>query len=153
MQGKKFRFSLASILQLRQHETERTKQDLAKKMQDRKKQEEEVSNAREQLAELTPAIPTNQSLEINFLRRMEALKEDARQSLIKAKEKLKDLKAEEKEARDDLLKKRSAEEVLQTLHDKEKDTHLRDLESAESKQIEEQALDNYRRQQLSNDNE
>ena len=153
MQGKKFRFSLASILQLRQHETERTKLDLAKKMQDRKKQEEEVSNARDHLAELSPGISKNQSLEITSLRRMEALKEDARQSLIKAKERLRNLQAEEKKVRDDLLKRRSAQEVLQTLHDKEKDSHLRDLESAENKRIEEQALDNYRRQQQSNNNE
>ena len=153
MQGKKFRFSLASILQLRQHETERTKQDLAKKMQDRRKVEEEVSNARDQLAELSPVIQTNQPLDLNSLRRMEALKEDARQSLLKAKERLRSLEAEEKQVRDDLLKKRSAEEALQTLHDKEKDSHLRDLESAENKRIEEQALDTYRRQQQSNEHE
>ena len=64
MQGKKFRFSLASILRLRQHETERTKQDLAKKIQDRVQQEKEVSDAREVLAEITPAINTNQPVEI-----------------------------------------------------------------------------------------
>ena len=153
MQGKKFRFSLASILRLRQHETERTKLDLAKKMQDRRKQEQEVSEAREVLAELSPVIKTNQPVEIGVFRRLEAHKHDARQTLLKAQERLRNLEVEEQKTRQDLLKKRSAEEALQTLHDKEKDTHIRELNTAENKRIEEQALDNYRRQQLTNNNE
>ena len=153
MQGKKFRFSLASILRLRQHETERTKQDLAKKIQDRVKQEKEVSDAREVLAEITPAINTNKPVEIGVFRRLEAHKYDARQTLLKAQERLRNLEIEEQKTRQDLLKRRSAEEALQTLHDKEKDTHFREQQTAENKIIEEQALNNYRRQQLTNSNE
>ena len=153
MQGKKFRFSLASILRLRQHETECTKQDLAKKMQDRRAQEKEVSEAREHLDDLSPVVQENQSTNISSLRRLEALKNDARHALQKAEERLKDLEYEEQQTRIDLLQKHSAEEVLHTLHDKEKNNHMRDLETAENKRIEEQALDNYRRQQLSNEHE
>ena len=153
MQGKKFRFSLASILQLRQHETEKTKLDLAKKIQDRRQQEKEVSNARDVLADLSPAIKDKQPVEIGVFRRLEAHKHDARQTLLRAQERLRNLEVEEQKTRQDLLKKRSAEEALQTLHDKEKDTHFREMNSAENKRIEEQALDNYRRQQQTNNNE
>lgn len=153
MQGKKFRFSLASILRLRQHETERSKLDLAKKMQARIKQEKEVSDAQNVLADIVPAINTKQAIEVGVFRRFEAHKHDARQTLQKAQKRLRNLEEEEQKTRADLLKKRSAEEALQTLHDKEKDTHLREQESAEEKIIEEQALDNYRRQKLTNNNE
>ena len=150
MPGKKFRFSLASILRLRQHETERTRFDLAKKMQDRKAQEAEVLEARDQLAEINPDIQTQQTVRVTDLRRVEALKQDARNMLHKANERLEDLMTQEQRTRSDLLQKRSAEEALQTLHDQEKTRHIRDIESAENKQIEEQALDKYRRQQQSN---
>ena len=153
MQGKKFRFSLASILRLRQHETECSKLDLAKKIQERQQQEQQVSVARDVLADLSPAIQTNQSVEIGMFRRMEAHKEDARQNLHKAQERLRNLEVEEQKTREDLLKKRSAEEALQTLHDREKDSHLRELATVEDKIIEEQALGNYRRQKLINNNE
>ena len=118
------------------------------------KQEKEVSDARDVLAEITPAINTNQPVEIGVFRRLEAHKYDARQTLLKAQESASETsKIEEQKTRQDLLKKRSAEEALQTLHDKEKDTHLREQQTAENKIIEEQALNNYRRQQLTNNNE
>ncbi len=153
MYGKKFRFSLASILKLRKHETACTQKDLARKMQDRKAQEEEVSAAEEQLAHIAPAVEKNGVIDIQFLRRLEAHKEDARMALIEARERLSVLQHEERQTRNHLLKKRSAEEALQTLHDKEKDHHFRGVEAAENKQLEEQALDNYRRQHLSNEHE
>ena len=149
MPGKKFRFSLASILRLRQHETQRTQHDLAKKMQDRRAQEAQVEEAREHLAELAPGV-NNQTVKVSDLLRSEALKEDARHLLKKASEQLEDLISREEHTRKDLIQKRSAEEALQTLHDQEKTRHIRDIESAENKQLEEQALDKYRRQKQSN---
>ena len=153
MYGKKFHFSLAQVLRLRQHETERTKQDLAKKMQDRQAQEQEVSDAKDHLDDLLPSIQVNQPIDINVLRRLEAHREDARDALLRAQERLKDLQIEEEKTRIDLLQKHSAEEILQTLHDKEKDHHLKELETAENKRIEEQALNKYRRQQLLDEHE
>lgn len=150
MSGKKFRFSLASVLRLRQHETRRTKQDLAKKMQDRRAQEQEVTEARDQLTGLSPTINADKSVSVKLLRRREAHFEAARQVLQKATERLADLELEEQKTRKELLQKRSAEETLLTLQDQEKEHHIRGIENAENKQIEEQALDNYRRQQLSN---
>jgi flagellar FliJ protein len=151
MKGKKFRFSLASILRLRQHETERTKQDLARKMQDRLAQEMEVSEAKDQLTGGSAEIEDKQTVTVKFLRRREAQIEAARQVLHRANERLADMKFEEQQTRQDLIQKRSAEEALQTLHDQEKAHHLRGIENAEDKQLEEQALDIYRRQQLSNE--
>lgn len=151
MQGKKFRFSLASVLRLRQHETKKTKQDLAKKMQDRRAQEQEVTEARDNLSELSPALNAETPVSVNLLRRREAHFEAARQMLQKASERLADLELEERKTRKALLQKKSAEESLLTLQDQEKEHHIRGIENAENKQIEEQALDNYRRQQLSNE--
>lgn len=149
MSGKKFRFSLASILQLRQHQTEQKKQDLARKMQDRKSQEKQVSEARNHLADITTQFKNSTSFTINFLQRRVAFQEAAKEALNKASERLEDLKLEEQQTRADLIQKKSAEEALQSLHDQEKANHIRDLESAENKQIEEQALESYRRKKLS----
>lgn len=145
MSGKKFRFSLASILKLRQHETEQKKQDLAKKMQDRKSQEQEVSNAREQLANIASDIEEKQAHSVKLLKRRQAFQDQARIALQKANERLEDLIQEEQQTRADLIQKKSAEEALQSLHDQEKASHIRGLETAENKQIEEQALESYRR--------
>ena len=57
--SKKFRFKLASILKLRQHQTEQKKQDLAKKMKDRKSQEKQVSEAKELLTQALKANSTD----------------------------------------------------------------------------------------------
>ncbi len=148
MSGKKFRFSLASILQLRQHQTEKKKQDLAKKMQDRKSQEKEVSEAREYLADISNEVDNQQSATVKFLKRREAFQNEARIALLKANERLDDLILEEKKTRADLIQKKSAEEALLSLHDQEKADHIRGIETVENKQIEEQALENYRRKQL-----
>ena len=149
MSGKKFRFSLASILRLRQHETERTRYDLARAIKDRIAQEAQVVVARDHLADLSPGVDQHKTVKVTDLRRAEALKEEARQMLQRASERLEDLMTHEQQTRDNLIQKRSAEEALQTLHDQEKTRHIRDIESAENKQIEEQALDKYRRQQQS----
>lgn len=148
MSGKKFRFSLASILKLRQHQTEQKKQDLAKKMQDRKSQEREVTEAKELLADLSNKVDEKKSFTVKFLKRREAFQDEARIALLKANERLEDLIQEEQQTRADLIEKKSAEEAIQSLHDQEKANHLRGIEDAENKQIEEQALENYRRKQL-----
>ena len=116
-------------------------------MQDRKAQEAQVLEARDHLADIAPNIDEQKTVRVTDLRRLEALKEEARLTLLKASERLEDLKIEEELVRHDLLQKRSAEEALQTLHDKERSRHVRDIETAENRQIEEQALDQYRRQQ------
>ena len=148
MSRKKFRFTLASILKLRKHETEQKKQDLAKKLKDRKTQEQEVSEARKNLAHISSKVQKKQALTVKFLKRQEAYHYEARNALQKASERLDDLILEEQQTRADLIQKKSAEEALQSLHDQEKANHIRGIESAEDKQIEEQALENYRRKQL-----
>ncbi len=148
MSGKKFQFSLASILKLRQHETEQKKQDLAKKMQDRRSQEKEVSNAREHLADISSDIQEKQALTVKSLKRRQAFQDQARETLQKANERLENLIQQEQQTRADLIQKKSAEEALQSLHDQEKANHIRGLETAENKQIEEQALESYRRKKL-----
>ncbi len=148
MSGKKFQFSLASILKLRQHETEQKKQDLAKKMQDRRSQEKEVSNAREHLAVISSDIQEKQALTVKSLKRRQAFQDQARETLQKANERLENLIQQEQQTRADLIQKKSAEEALQSLHDQEKANHIRGLETAENKQIEEQALESYRRKKL-----
>ena len=149
MPGKKFRFSLASILKLRQHQTEKSKQDLAKKILNRKSQEKEVNDARELLADLSnEEVDKEQTVTVKFLKRRGALREQARIALLRANERLEDLIQEEQQTRADLLQKKSAEEALQSLHDREKENHIRGLETEENKQIEEQALESYRRKKL-----
>ncbi len=148
MSRKKFRFTLASILKLRKHETEQKKQDLAKKLKDRKSQEKEVSEAREHLANISNKVQKKQALTVKTLKRQEAFHHEARNALQKANERLDNLIVEEQQTRADLIQKKSAEEALQSLHDQEKANHIRGIESAEDKQIEEQALENYRRKQL-----
>ncbi len=146
--SKKFRFKLASILKLRQHQTEQKKQDLAKKMKDRKSQEQQVSEAKELLSDLSSKVDNKQAFTVKYLKRREAFQIEARHALDKANQRLEDLIQEEQQTRADLIQKKSAEEALQSLHDKEKADHIRGLESEENKQIEEQALENYRRKQL-----
>ena len=118
-------------------------------MQDRKSQEQEVSEAKENLNGLSGDVNNKQPFTVEFLKRREAFQHDARTALLRANERLEDLIIEEQQTRADLLQKKSAEEALQSLHDREKANHIRGLETAENKQIEEQALENYRRKQLS----
>lgn len=148
MSRKKFRFKLASILKLRQHQTEQKKQDLARKMKDRRTQEKQVSEAKEHLADLSNKVDNKQAFTVKYLKRREAFQLEARHALHKANERLEDLIMEEQQTRADLIQKKSAEEALQSLHDQEKANHIRGLESDENKQIEEQALENYRRKKL-----
>ena len=148
MSRKKFSFSLASILKLRQHQTEQKKQDLAKKMRDRKTQEQEVVVAREHLADISNQVDNKQGLTVKHLQRRQAFHDDARTALHKASERLEDLILEEQLTRADLIQKKSAEEALQSLHDQEKANHIRGMETAENKQIEEQALESYRRKKI-----
>ncbi len=117
-------------------------------MQDRKSQEKEVSTAREQLAEMSSDIKEKQALTVKTLQRRQAFQDQARHALQKANERLDNLIQEEQQTRADLIQKKSAEEALQSLHDQEKANHIRGLETAENKQIEEQALESYRRKKL-----
>lgn len=117
-------------------------------MRDRKTQEREVDVAREHLADISNEVDNKQGLTVKHLQRRQAFHDDARTALHKANERLEDLILEEQLTRADLIQKKSAEEAIQSLHDQEKANHIRGMETAENKQIEEQALESYRRKKF-----
>jgi flagellar FliJ protein len=146
MAGKKFRFSLSSVLRVRTHEAERAEQALAQVMQKRTTQERRVDEAMETLRRLQhePAS-ADQPVTAASLRRAEAHRLDAQRRLNAEEKRLRHVLREEQQARRELTNRRSAEQALVTLHDIEKQRFHQAEAQAENRQIEDQALDLFRR--------
>ncbi len=146
MAGKKFRFSLASVLNVRVHETERARRALAATITARVAQEQALEAARGELERLAhPEPDPHRAVAAGRLRQTDGLRRDAQRRIFAEQERLKERLREEREARQALVARRSAEKALETLRDLEKERFLQAEYYAENKRLEEQALDAYRR--------
>jgi len=145
MAGKKFRFSLDSVLRLREHETRQAREELAAAMQEWQAQAQRVEEARLYLEDLLRAMPTG-SLDQRALRQFDLYRQAAQQAYADARARLDHLARREEEARAQLMERRSAEETLRHLYDQEAAQHRKDAELAETDFLDEQALTSYFRQ-------
>ena len=145
MAGKKFRFSLDSVLRLREHETRQAREELSAILHQKQAQEACVEEARHRLDELLHATPTG-AVGQHRLRQFDAFRQAARQACSEAAARLAHLARLEEEARAQLMERRSAEETLRHLYEEEASRHRRDEDVAETSFLDEQALTSYYRQ-------
>lgn len=145
MAGKKFRFSLDSVLRLREHETRQVREEMAAILRERYEQEALVEQARQRLDALVRAMPTG-ALAQRTLRQYDLYRQEAQQAYAAARARLQHLDAREAETRAQLLEKRSAEETLRHLYEQEADQHRREEALAETSFLDEQAISSYYRQ-------
>ena len=143
MAGKKFRFSLESVLKLRRHETERARQHLGRTARERQEQEEHVRHMRHRLMACSGAVA--RVVEPIALQRQAAFRQDARQRYEKARTELATRKQHEGQARETLQKKHGAEESLQILCEKEEALHKKEQQDAEGAFLDEQAISGFSR--------
>ena len=149
MSGKKFRFSLDSVLKLRSHEAECARQDLAHVREEIRRQEALVEDAERGLRSALDARLTGSAGQHAFARQ-EAHRQIASDRLQKERRKLDHLKEMEEEARLTLMQRKGAEETIRNLEEQERTSYLKKLESAESEQLDEQAITGFQRRRAAN---
>lgn len=145
MSGKKFQFSLSSVLKLRMHETECARQDLSSILGRLQRQEREVEKVRSELDEIVRTRATGATGQY-ALSRHEAFRSQAQQHLEDASRMLERLKEQEQEARIRLMERKAAEEALKQLRADEEAKFWKEHRSVETKFLDEQAISSYRRQ-------
>ncbi|SHL01589.1 flagellar export protein FliJ [Rhodothermus profundi] len=144
MPGKKFRFSLQSVLRLRQHQTEQAVEALIRLQQERQKLEKHIHAARQKLEQLQQQLAAQQSsVDPVWLRRQEAYWMKAQQQLRLLEQQLAQLQQQEAEARALVLERRQAEESLERLRERQYARHLEAEAAAERAWIDEQATGAY----------
>lgn len=140
MPGKKFQFSLQSVLTLREHDAERAHQRLARAIRRRREQEARLEHLRQRVRDMTARAPGEGTVAPMTLRAYEAHRMAAQRACEAARERLETLRAKEAEARATWIAKRQDEEALQTLHDEEKAAFVKEREEAETAFLDEQAV-------------
>lgn len=143
MSGNKFRFSLQSVLDLREYEAEKARFFLAQAVAERREQENTVERAERRLEELNENAPHSDGADLRTLRQYDAFRQHARRLRNKARERLDECRQREEVARSNWVEKRQAEESLQTLHDDEKRAHDKKVLEAEMTFLDEQAVMRY----------
>ena len=145
MAGKKFRFSLESVLKLRRHETDRARQHLGRAAHARQEQEERVRHMRHRLMTFTgTAVGLADPVS---LQRQGAFRQDAQHRYDQARTELAARQQHEGQARRALQEKHSAEESLQILREKEERLHKKAQQQAEDAFLDEQAISGFSRKQ------
>ena len=143
MAGKKFRFSLESVLKLRRYETERARQRLGRTALERQEQEEQVQHTQQRLMRLVGAATG--VVDPVSLRRQDAFRSDAQRHYDQACTELDARHLREGQARQHLQTKHGAEESLQILREKEAVHHKKEQDDAEGAFLDEQAIASFSR--------
>ena len=145
MAGKKFQFKLESVRQLREHAAQKAKRELAYSMKRRRAQEVRVKDAAERLKTAAAyTIPDGQQRAASF-QRLETARQTAHQALRDARKELAACQEEERQFRLTLRERQAELEAMETLRESAFQAHQQAEAMAESKRIEEQALDAFRR--------
>ena len=140
MSGKKFQFSLSNVLKLRQHEAERAREALVRAARRSEQQAAHVEAMRLRLQEVAGSAPRGGIIDLNHLRRHEALRREAQRSYERACRDLDRLRQEEHHARERLVGRHRDQETLQTLRDQEHERFVQDRAQAEMTFLDEQAM-------------
>ena len=145
MSGKKFQFSLASVLKLRTHETEGARQVLVDLMQKRDRQHEAATQLRGELDAVVQSRSTG-AIGQRALSRHEAFRAEAQRRLDEAVRMVKYLDERIHEARLQLMERKSAEEALKQLRNDEQARCIQENRAAETQFLDDQAISSYQRQ-------
>jgi len=145
MKGKKFRFSLESVLKLRRYETERARQHFGQVVQARQEQEAVVLRMAQRLIDLPES--DRGPVDSATLQRHDAFRQDAQRQYDQACSELASCRQREGEARQRLRQKHGAEESMHRLHEREAIDHKKAQQDAEGAFLDEQAASGYFRKQ------
>lgn len=140
MSGKKFRFSLQSVLDLREYESESARHALSHAVRARREQEQKIERMEERLDELNRKAPDPGQADLRTLRRFDAFRSHLRHQCDRARKKLAALRDDEQAARDAWMEKRQNEERLHTLREQEESAHRQDVTASNIDFMDEQAV-------------
>lgn len=145
MPGKRFQFSLLSVLKLRMYETENARQELSSILRQRDQREAEAAHARRELDDIVRSRVSGSTAQ-RELSRHEAFRNQAQHRLDEANRLLEYLAIREHDARIRLIERKAAEEALKQLRENEEAEFWREQRSTEMKILDEQAISSYQRQ-------
>ncbi len=145
MSGKKFQFSLESILKLRRHEAEGARRDLLKIVREVKSQSDVVDDARIYLYRIVSSR-SNGVTGQRSLSRYESFRQDAQHRFDTAKRKLQHLRDMEVDARIRFIECKGAEDAVERLREQEEEQYWKNHKAAERQLLDEQAISNFQRQ-------
>lgn len=143
MAGKKFRFSLESVLKLRKHETEQARQALGRTLGERKDREAHVRESQQRIAGLADRAPTKGVLSPTAFRRQAAFQQDALKAYEKACQELDSVRQKERAARQHLRVRHGDEESIRTLRQQEHDEHKKAAADADAAFLDDQAISSF----------
>lgn len=140
MSGKKFRFSLQQVLDLRQREADEARVALEAAVRATREQQERLLEARSALDELGASPAPSGRVDQHRLRRQASHNADALQRLRREERRLQELKRRETRMRSAWEKCQQAVEGMQTLYEEEKAEHERRERAEEAAFLDEQAV-------------
>ncbi|HET6568466.1 MAG TPA: flagellar export protein FliJ [Rhodothermales bacterium] len=145
MAGKRFTFSLETVLRVRKHETERARQALLEAAVEREQHETLLADAHQRLQNLADSPTTGGTIGTLVFRQYDAFRRDAQRAFDMARQTLQYKQQLEEEARVDLLDRRRAEEALKNLREQQKAEHQRQEEAHDIAFLDEQAITGFTR--------
>lgn len=145
MSGKKFQFSLASVLKLRMHETESARQHLSNLLQQKEVQEGIAEQLRHDLTSVVKSRATGSTGQ-RALSRHEAFRVQAQDRYDEAIRRLEQLEEQIDDARLHVVERKTAEEALERLREDEQDKSEQEHRAAETQFLDEQAISSFQRQ-------
>ncbi|PSQ75706.1 MAG: flagellar export protein FliJ [Bacteroidetes bacterium QH_7_62_13] len=145
MPGKKFRFSLQKVLELRRHEVKRARLALADAQRDLERKQEQLEEARQSLADRQRDPEKKTGVRPQDLRKKEAFRERARRQVAEAETAVEDARQRVDEARSDFQEARQKKKAFEELRDKEKAMFDLEQEKAEIAFFDEQAVSRHAR--------
>lgn len=145
MSGKKFQFSLQSVLRLRSHEAERARQALAEIRREIRSTQETIAAAEEHLTSIIHLRAVGSTGQRSLSLR-EAFRQEAHEQLENARRDLEELRRREEDARIELLQRLGAEDAIRRLEEQERTRHWKKFEAAEAQQMDEQAVSGFQRE-------
>jgi flagellar export protein FliJ len=140
MSRKRFQFSLEKVLHLREHETRRAEQVFTDAITRQREKEEELQNLQQRLAEAGLLRPTSGTVRSATLQKVEARREVVEKQIRRAEGQLASLARNSEKARQRLTEKKTDQESLETLRDKQLARHRAAAKSEETAQSDEQAI-------------
>lgn len=140
MLGKKFRFSLQKVLELRRHETKRAQQELADAKRELELKKTQLKQARQYLAKCQRTESDAEDLRPAELRKAEVYRKEARRAVEDAREALDTCRDRVEQAREAYHERRQAEEALEKLREEKKGEFDDERQRAETEFFDEQAV-------------
>lgn len=128
------------MLHLRTHETRTAEQQFSDAVRLRVEKEQELESLHDALSEAGMLRPSGGVVKSSSLQNVEARRESIEKEIRRATGQLVSLTERENKLRENLRKRKMNQESLETLRDKQLARHTAAVKSAESAQLDEQAI-------------